>query len=44
MVADTVGEVDVAFDQITDREVVRPLLAALPERERTVLYMRSSSR
>ena len=40
MLADTVGEVDAAFDLITDREAVRPLLAALPERERTVLYLR----
>jgi RNA polymerase sigma-B factor len=40
MLADTVGEVDVAYEQITDREAVRPLLAALPERERTVLYLR----
>ena len=40
MLADTVGEVDAAFDRIIDREAVRPLLAALPERERTVLYLR----
>lgn len=40
MVTDTIGEVDVAFDRITDRETIRPLLAALPGRERTVLYLR----
>jgi RNA polymerase sigma-B factor len=40
MVSDTVGEVDYGFDRITDQETVRPLLAALPERERTVLYLR----
>jgi RNA polymerase sigma-B factor len=40
MVSDTVGEVDFGFDRITDQETVRPLLAALPERERTVLYLR----
>jgi DNA-directed RNA polymerase specialized sigma subunit len=28
------------FDHITNREAVRPLLAALPERERTMLYLR----
>lgn len=40
MLADTIGDVDVEFDHITDREAVRPLLAALPERERTILYLR----
>lgn len=40
MVSDTVGDVDSAFDLITDRETVGPLLAALPKRERSVLYMR----
>nr|WP_268932310.1 SigB/SigF/SigG family RNA polymerase sigma factor [Mycolicibacterium hodleri] len=40
MVSDTVGSVDFEFDRITDQETVRPLLAALPERERTVLYLR----
>ena len=40
MLADTIGDVDVEFDHITDRETVRPLLAALPERERSVLYLR----
>lgn len=40
MVSDTVGDVDPAFDLITDRETVGPLLAALPERQRTVLCLR----
>ena len=40
MVSDTVGDVDQGFDRITDEATVRPLLAALPERERTVLYLR----
>lgn len=40
MVADTIGEVDPEYDHITDLEAVRPLLLALPERERTVLYLR----
>ncbi|MDT5076875.1 MAG: polymerase sigma-B factor [Mycobacterium sp.] len=40
MVSDTVGDVDFGFDRITDQETVRPLLGALPERERTVLYLR----
>lgn len=40
MLADTIGDIDPEFDHITDCEAVRPLLAALPERERTVLYLR----
>lgn len=40
MVSDTVGDVDSEFDRITDQETVKPLLAALPERERTVLHLR----
>jgi RNA polymerase sigma-B factor len=40
MLADTIGDVDPEYDQITDMAAVRPLLAALPERERTVLYLR----
>jgi RNA polymerase sigma-B factor len=40
MIADTVGEVDLNFDHITDAETVKPLLAALSEREQTVLYLR----
>lgn len=35
-IADTIGQVDAAFERITDREAVRPLLAALPPRERSV--------
>ena len=40
MVTDTVGEDDPAFDRITDQQTLRPLLVALPERERTILYLR----
>jgi RNA polymerase sigma-B factor len=40
MLADSIGDVDPAYDHITDMAAVRPLLAALPERERTVLYLR----
>lgn len=36
LVSDTVGDVDPAFDLITDRGPVGPLLAALPQREGTV--------
>jgi RNA polymerase sigma-B factor len=39
-ISDTIGSVDSAFAGVTDRETVRPLLAALPEREREVLYLR----
>jgi RNA polymerase sigma-B factor len=38
--ADTIGEVDPDMDHITDRESLRPLLAALSERERAVISMR----
>ena len=34
-IADTLGDVDTGLDQIENREALRPLLAALPERERT---------
>lgn len=37
---DLLGEVDSGFQRIVDRETVRPVLAALPDRERTVLYLR----
>ncbi|MEU4874539.1 RNA polymerase sigma factor SigF [Streptomyces sp. NPDC021608] len=37
---DTMGEADPALDTVVDREAVRPRLAALSERERTILYMR----
>jgi len=40
MVCDTVGGVDCEFDRINDLETVKPLLAALSERQRTVLYLR----
>ena len=31
---------DTGLDQIEDREALRPMLEALPERERTVLVLR----
>lgn len=39
-IMDTLGDVDLSLDQIENREALRPLLAALPERERTVLLLR----
>jgi RNA polymerase sigma-B factor len=39
-VCDTIAAVDGEFDRTTDLETVRPLLAALSERRRTVLYLR----
>ena len=39
-IADTLGDVDTGLDQIENREALRPLLEALPERERTVLLLR----
>lgn len=39
-ILDTLGDVDLSLDQIENREALRPLLAALPERERTVLLLR----
>jgi RNA polymerase sigma-B factor len=39
-VADEVGSVDPEFDLIADRESLRGLVSALPQREREVLYMR----
>ena len=38
--ADTLGELDPELERIENREALRPLLAALPERERTVLVLR----
>jgi RNA polymerase sigma-B factor len=38
--ADAVGVVDARFDAVTDWHVLRPLLAALPIRERRVVAMR----
>ncbi|MFR9794296.1 RNA polymerase sigma factor SigF [Streptomyces sp. MS06] len=37
---DLLGSPDPALDTVVDREAVRPRLAALPERERAILYMR----
>lgn len=36
----SLGALDARFDEIDDREVLRPLLEALPERERSILLMR----
>jgi RNA polymerase sigma-B factor len=38
--ADTLGSVEPGFDRIVDRDALRPLLRALPEREQRILYMR----
>ncbi|WP_406375466.1 SigB/SigF/SigG family RNA polymerase sigma factor [Streptomyces sp. NBC_00647] len=38
--ADALGEPDAGFDLVVDREAVKPLLGELPERERTILYLR----
>jgi RNA polymerase sigma-B factor len=38
--SDALGEPDPALDTVVDREAVKPRLAALPERERAILYMR----
>ncbi|MFI6495694.1 SigB/SigF/SigG family RNA polymerase sigma factor [Streptomyces sp. NPDC050564] len=37
---DTLGGVEPGFDRVVNREALRPLLRALPERERQILYMR----
>jgi RNA polymerase sigma-B factor len=39
-IVDTLGDLDMGLDQIENRESLRPLLASLPERERTVLVLR----
>ena len=39
-IADTLGDVDAGLERIENREALRPLLEALPERERTVLVLR----
>jgi RNA polymerase sigma-B factor len=39
-IVSTLGDEDARLDQIENREALRPLLAALPERERTVLVLR----
>ncbi|MET7378618.1 RNA polymerase sigma factor SigF [Streptomyces sp. NPDC005526] len=38
--SDALGSPDPALDTVVDREAVKPRLAALPERERAILYMR----
>ncbi|MFE0674679.1 SigB/SigF/SigG family RNA polymerase sigma factor [Streptomyces sp. NPDC058867] len=38
--SDALGAADPALDTVVDREAVRTRLAALPERERAILYMR----
>ncbi|MFI6654190.1 RNA polymerase sigma factor SigF [Streptomyces sp. NPDC050523] len=38
--SDALGAADPALDTVVDRESVKPRLAALPERERAILYMR----
>ncbi|MER6673280.1 RNA polymerase sigma factor SigF [Streptomyces sp. NPDC000983] len=38
--SDALGSADPALDTVVDREAVRARLAALPERERAILYMR----
>jgi RNA polymerase sigma-B factor len=37
---DVLGEPDSGFDLVVDREAVKPCLQELPERERTILYLR----
>ncbi|VEG43883.1 sigma-B/F/G subfamily RNA polymerase sigma-70 factor [Mycolicibacterium flavescens] len=39
-VGDTLGDIDPNIDKVVDLETVRPLIAALPEREKTVLVLR----
>lgn len=39
-IADTLGDVDAGLERIENREALRPLLEALPARERTVLVLR----
>ncbi|MCV7279941.1 SigB/SigF/SigG family RNA polymerase sigma factor [Mycolicibacterium flavescens] len=39
-VGETLGDVDPNIDKVVDLETVRPLIAALPEREQTVLVLR----
>ena len=38
--AETIGDADSNLDRIENREALRPLLEALPERERTVIVLR----
>lgn len=39
-IVDTLGDVDTGMERIENREALRPLLNALPERERAVLVLR----
>jgi RNA polymerase sigma-B factor len=39
-VVNTLGALDSNIDKVLDRQTVRPLLQALPERERELLYLR----
>jgi RNA polymerase sigma-B factor len=39
-ISDTLGVIDVGFDRVIDQQSLRPLLAALPARERRILEMR----
>jgi len=39
-VADSLGQVDAALEAIEERETLRPLLAALPDRERRIIELR----
>ena len=40
LVADSVGSIDPQIEHITNREAVRALVAALPQRDRQILHMR----
>jgi RNA polymerase sigma-B factor len=39
-IGDTLGDVDPGMDRVLEMETVRPLIAALPEKQRTVLTLR----
>ncbi|WP_319434806.1 SigB/SigF/SigG family RNA polymerase sigma factor [Mycobacterium sp. RTGN5] len=39
-IGDAIGDVDPNLDKVLDIETIRPLIAALPERQRTVLTLR----
>lgn len=38
--SETLGDIDAAIEQVDEREALRPLIAMLPERERTILSLR----
>lgn len=38
--AETLGEYDAALDEVENNEALRPLLEALPERERSIVMLR----